>query len=123
MVGGAGHDTFVFNSNGGQNVVMRFGDGDILQIQHNINGLHITSAADVAAHVQDHGGNAVITLGDEIDHADRHQGRRHPQQPDRLLHHPLDRGARKQCVPDRFPIRAASCCRESALRLPRASLT
>ena len=65
MIGGAGHDTFVFNSNGGQNVVMGFHQGDMLQIQQNINGLSIGSAADVAAHVQDHGGNAVITLGNE----------------------------------------------------------
>ena len=65
MIGGAGHDTFVFNSNGGQNVVMGFQDGDMLQIQKNINGLHVTSAADVAAHVSDNGGNAVITLGHE----------------------------------------------------------
>jgi hypothetical protein len=55
----------VFNSNGGQNVVMGFSDGDILQIQHNMNGLSIATAADVASHVQDHGGNAVITLGSE----------------------------------------------------------
>ena len=65
MIGGSGHDTFVFNSNGGRNTVMGFNDGDILQIQKNINGLRIESAEDVAAHVTDHHGNAVITLGNE----------------------------------------------------------
>jgi hypothetical protein len=44
---------------------MNFHDGDMLQIQQNINGLHITSAADVAAHVTDVDGNAVVTLGHE----------------------------------------------------------
>ena len=44
---------------------MGFHQGDMLQIQQNINGTAISSADDVAAHVQDHGGNAVITLGNE----------------------------------------------------------
>ena len=65
MVGHSGSDTFVFHSDGGQNVVMGFSEGDMLQIERNINGLHITSAADVAAHVTDHDGNAVIQLGHE----------------------------------------------------------
>ena len=65
MIGGSGDDTFVFNSNGGRNTVMNFNDGDILQIQKNINGLNIESAQDVAAYVKDHHGNAVITLGNE----------------------------------------------------------
>ena len=65
MVGHSGSDTFVFHSDGGQNVVMGFSDGDMLQIERNMNGLHITSAADVAAHVTDQDGHAVIQLGQE----------------------------------------------------------
>ena len=49
----------------GNDVVMNFHDGDILQIEKNINGLHVTSAADLVSHVHDDGGNAVITLGSE----------------------------------------------------------
>src|ERR1700712_1439404 len=48
MVGGHGHDTFVFGNDGGKNVVMGFSDGDILQIQKNINGLDVQTAHDVA---------------------------------------------------------------------------
>ena len=66
MIGGSGNDTFVFNSStGGRDTVMNFHDGDILQIQKNINGLNIDSAHDVASHVTDVHGNAVITLGNE----------------------------------------------------------
>jgi Ca2+-binding RTX toxin-like protein len=63
LVGGAGNDTFAFSGGGGHDVVMDFSDGDILQIAKNINGLHVTSAADLAARVTDHDGNAVIDLG------------------------------------------------------------
>jgi Ca2+-binding RTX toxin-like protein len=65
MISGSGNDVFEFNSNGGQNVVMGFHNGDMLSIEHGINGLHINDAADVAAHVQDVNGSAVIHLGDE----------------------------------------------------------
>jgi len=65
MIGGTGADTFVFNSHGGKDVVMNFQDGDMIQIQKNINGLHITSAADLLPHVTDQNGSAVITLGSE----------------------------------------------------------
>ena len=65
LVGGSGHDAFVFSSHGGKDVVMNFHDGDILQIEKNINGLHVTTAADLLSHVHDDGGNAVITLGSE----------------------------------------------------------
>ena len=65
MIGGSGHDTFQFSSNGGQNVVMGFHDGDMLSIERNMNGLDIHDANDVAQHVQDVHGSAVITLGDE----------------------------------------------------------
>jgi hypothetical protein len=44
---------------------MNFHDGDILQIQKNINGLHIAAPTDLLSHVTDVGGNAVITLGHE----------------------------------------------------------
>lgn len=64
LIGGGGHDTFVFGSGGGRNVVMDFQHGDVLQIQQNINGLHVTSAADLASHIGNDGhGNAVIDLG------------------------------------------------------------
>ena len=60
-----GADTFVFNSRGGKDAVMDFHDGDIIQIQKNINNLHITTPADLVAHVSDANGSAVITLGSE----------------------------------------------------------
>ena len=64
MVAGIGHDTFVFSGGGGRDVVMDFHEGDILQIQRNINGLHVTSPADLAHLVHsDSAGNAVIDLG------------------------------------------------------------
>ena len=65
MISGSGSDRFEFHSDGGQNVVMGFHDGDMLQIERNMNGLNINSAADVAAHVQDVHGSAVIQLGNE----------------------------------------------------------
>jgi hypothetical protein len=37
----------------------------MLQIQKNINGLHITNPADLLPHVTDQNGSAVITLGNE----------------------------------------------------------
>ena len=49
---------------GGQDVVMDFNKGeDILLVSRNINGLHVTSAADLASRVVDAGGHAVIDLG------------------------------------------------------------
>ena len=64
LFGGHGNDTFVFASGGGRDVVMDFEDGDILQIQRNINGLHITNAADLLCRIHnDRDGNAVIDLG------------------------------------------------------------
>ena len=54
----------MFSGGGGQSVVMDFKVGeDILKISHNINGLHLNSANDLAARVSDHNGNAVIDLG------------------------------------------------------------
>jgi hypothetical protein len=54
----------VFASGGGRDVVMNFHDGDILEIQRNINGLHVNSAADLVHRVtSDADGNAVINLG------------------------------------------------------------
>ena len=64
MLGGAGHDTFVFGSGGGRDVVMDFQHGDVLQIQRNINGLHVTQASDLLSHMSSDGhGNTVIDLG------------------------------------------------------------
>jgi Ca2+-binding RTX toxin-like protein len=64
MIGGGSHDTFVFGSGGGRDVVMDFHQGDVLQIQQNINGLHVTTAADLASRIGNDGhGNAVIDLG------------------------------------------------------------
>jgi hypothetical protein len=54
----------VFSSGGGRDLVMDFQDGDILQIQRNINGLHVHDAADLMSRVHsDRDGNAVIDLG------------------------------------------------------------
>lgn len=67
MIGGGGshvNDTFVFGSGGGRDVVMDFHQGDVLQIQQNINGLNVTSAADLASRIGNDGhGNAVLDLG------------------------------------------------------------
>jgi hypothetical protein len=58
------HDTFVFSGGGGQAVVLDASQGDVLvQIAHNINGLDIQSAADVAARVTNVNGSAVVDLG------------------------------------------------------------
>ena len=65
MISGSGADQFEFHSGGGQNVVMGWHDGDMIQIERGINGLDITNPAHVAAHVQDVHGSAVIQLGDE----------------------------------------------------------
>jgi Ca2+-binding RTX toxin-like protein len=64
LVAGTGHDTFVFGSGGGRDVVMDFQDGDVLQIQKNINGLNVSTARDLVDHIQsDADGNAVLNLG------------------------------------------------------------
>jgi Ca2+-binding RTX toxin-like protein len=64
MIGGSGKDTFVFSSGGGRDVVMDFHDGDILEVQRNINGLHVNSAGDLVSRVHsDVDGNAVIDFG------------------------------------------------------------
>ena len=64
LVSGSGNDTFVFGSGGGRDVVMNFHDGDILQVQRNINDLHVHSAADLVSRIHsDADGNAVIDFG------------------------------------------------------------
>jgi Ca2+-binding RTX toxin-like protein len=64
LFGGKGHDTFVFSSGGGRDLVMDFQDGDVIEIQRNINGLRIHDADDLLNRVHsDHDGNAVIDLG------------------------------------------------------------
>jgi Ca2+-binding RTX toxin-like protein len=64
LFGGGGHDTFVFTSGGGRDLVMDFQDGDILEIQRNINGLRLHDADDLMCRIhEDRDGNAVIDLG------------------------------------------------------------
>ncbi len=64
MISGSGNDTFVFGSGGGRDVVMNFHDGDILQVQRNINDLHVHSASDLVSRIHsDADGNAVIDFG------------------------------------------------------------
>jgi hypothetical protein len=55
----------VFNGGGGQDVVLDFHPGsDLLQIASNINGLPVSSPADLAGNVSsDVDGNAVLDLG------------------------------------------------------------
>jgi Ca2+-binding RTX toxin-like protein len=66
MVSGTGHDTFVFNGGKGTDVVMNFHDGDLLQIQHGINGLAIAKPQDLLPYIHDDAaGNAVLKLGGE----------------------------------------------------------
>ncbi len=64
LFGGGGNDTFVSSSGGGKDLVMDFQDGDILEIQRNINGLRIDSPDDLLCRIhEDRDGNAVIDLG------------------------------------------------------------
>src|SRR6266702_3232284 len=64
MISGSGNDTFVFGSGGGRDVVMNFHDGDILQVQRNINDLHVHSASDLVSRIHsDADGNAVVDFG------------------------------------------------------------
>lgn len=64
LFGGHGEDTFVFTSGGGRDIVMDFQEGDVLEIQRNINGLRIHDADDLMCRIHnDNDGNAVIDLG------------------------------------------------------------
>jgi hypothetical protein len=55
---------YVFNSGGGNDVIIDFQPGDdILQIEGNINGTGIATAADVASHAVAVGNNVLINLG------------------------------------------------------------
>jgi Ca2+-binding RTX toxin-like protein len=64
LSGGAGQDIYVFHSGGGNDVIIDFQHGDdLLQIEANINGTGIQSAADVAAHAVAVGNNTLINLG------------------------------------------------------------
>ena len=63
LSGGAGHDEFLFSGGGGTDVILDFEDGDLVRIAKNINGSDITSAAQVADHVSDDGGHAVVDFG------------------------------------------------------------
>ena len=64
MAGGAGNDVFHFQGGGGSDVVLDFEvDHDIVRIESGINGLPISSAADIAGLASNDGGNAVIDFG------------------------------------------------------------
>jgi len=65
MFGNLGDDVFVLQDNSGSDVINGFVQGtDLLQIQQNINGLSISSPADLLTRVSsDANGNAVIDLG------------------------------------------------------------
>ncbi|MFO1243551.1 MAG: M10 family metallopeptidase C-terminal domain-containing protein, partial [Rickettsiales bacterium] len=67
LYGGLGNDTFVFASGSGIDTVAFEGAGatvgDHIQIAPGINGLSISTAADVLSHVTYAGGNAIIDLG------------------------------------------------------------
>jgi Ca2+-binding RTX toxin-like protein len=65
LAGGAGDDVFVFNSDGGADVIVDFATGDVLQIQGGINGLDLSNPSDLLSLItSDSLGNAVINLGD-----------------------------------------------------------
>lgn len=56
---------FVINGEGGNDVIVDFATGDVLQIQSGINGLEIGAPADLLSLISsDSLGNAVISLGD-----------------------------------------------------------
>lgn len=64
LIGGSGKDTFVFTGGGGKDLMVDVRAGeDIIQIARNINGMAIHNAEDLAAHVSDVDGNAVVHLG------------------------------------------------------------
>jgi Ca2+-binding RTX toxin-like protein len=65
LVAGTGADTFVFEDGGGAALVKHFKEGvDTLLIARHVNGLDLSSAADLVSHVSSDGdGNAVIDLG------------------------------------------------------------
>lgn len=66
LAGNSGADTFYFQSGFGQDVVLDFRSGaDTLAIQANINGLAITTPADLATYITGQGGSSVITLGSD----------------------------------------------------------
>ena len=65
MFGNKGADTYIVTNNGGSDVIVGFETGtDVLQISANVNGLTVSSAADLASRVSADGdGNAVLDLG------------------------------------------------------------
>jgi len=68
LSGGRGSDVFVFESGFGKDVVLDFQKGvDVLEIQANINGLPIGSAADLSGYITGNAVSSTITLnGDTI---------------------------------------------------------
>ena len=66
LAGGAGQDSFVFESGFGKDVVLDFQPGtDVLSIEAHINGLAISTAADLARHVSGDAISSTITLGSD----------------------------------------------------------
>ena len=65
LAGNSGNDTFIFASGSGFDVVTDFSSqqGDIINLQSNLNSSGITSAAQALAQAFNFGGNVVINLG------------------------------------------------------------
>ncbi|SUS03664.1 Hemolysin expression modulating protein (modular protein) [uncultured Defluviicoccus sp.] len=64
--GGSGEDLFIFNGGGGNDIILDFhADDDTLRIAKNINGLDVSSAADVAALATEEGDSTVLTFGQD----------------------------------------------------------
>ncbi len=66
--GGVGNDVYSFISADGVDTILQFENagsvlGDVIQLASNINGLSISSASDVLAHITYSGSSAVIDLG------------------------------------------------------------
>jgi hypothetical protein len=64
LTGGAGNDIFAFRTDSGVDVITDFSAGDAIHIDHNINGLSLTSPGDLSDRIaNDASGNAVLDLG------------------------------------------------------------
>lgn len=64
LAGQGGNDTFYFESGFGRDVVLDFRPGeDVIAIQANINGSHITDVSDLAGRITETSTGAVIDLG------------------------------------------------------------
>jgi Ca2+-binding RTX toxin-like protein len=65
MTGGTGADNFYFASTGGRDTITDFSsaDHDLLQVVNSINGLNLTSGADLIARATDGADGVTINLG------------------------------------------------------------